>query len=272
MRVNDASGKVDYSDFPDRSFSWSRFSFFLGEFLGTVFVIVFLFLVYVLWGTGVESASVQRSHVDQLQQAWGGSEQTAGEQRSWFRLSEEASEGDPLAILRFPAHVGGEYPMLKGIEPSTLNQGPGWYSDSDNPGEPGNVAVAAHRDGWNAPFGDLDRFSVCDPIVVETHEAIYTYRVLSFRSDEEEREKENASCLPHKEEEALRGKQYQGLLGMDIVAPEDYNVVHAVPGSPQRYDVDNAQAHILTLTTCHPHWSNDQRLIIHAALEDVERK
>jgi sortase A len=45
-------------------------------------------------------------------------------------------------------------------------------------GEAGNVAVAGHRVGKGSPFLDLDRLRPGDPIVVETADAWYEYRVL----------------------------------------------------------------------------------------------
>jgi sortase A len=49
-----------------------------------------------------------------------------------------------------------------------------------------------------------------------------------------------------------------------ITDPSDTDVLLPVPGQP---GVEANEA-VLTLTTCHPRWSSNERLIVHAALAE----
>src|SRR5699024_12194092 len=64
--------------------------------------------------------------------------------------------------------IGGDYVYHQGVDNDTLARGPGAYAASAAPGEVGNLSLAAHRDGWNAPFSEVDKYTVCDPITIET--------------------------------------------------------------------------------------------------------
>jgi sortase A len=56
-----------------------------------------------------------------------------------------------------------------------------------------------------------------------------------------------------------------GIPGREIVRPTDVDVISPVPGGPAGAAPDGAY---LTLTTCHPEYSAEQRLVIHAVLTD----
>ena len=49
------------------------------------------------------------------------------------------------------------------------------------PGEQGDLAIAGHRVGKGSPFLDLDTLRPGDPIVVETKDDWFVYRVLGDR-------------------------------------------------------------------------------------------
>ena len=68
--------------------------------------------------------------------------------------------------------------MLKGTEEKQLSQGPGHYADTAMPGEQGNVSFAGHRVGKGSPFLELDQLRPGDPIVVETSDSWFVYRML----------------------------------------------------------------------------------------------
>ena len=114
------------------------------------------------------------------------------------------------------------------------------------PGEQGNFAVAGHRVGRGSPFLDLDQMRPGDPIVVETADSWFVYRVLGdpatgdFAADP------------------------SGIPGQQIVRPTDVEVISPTPGAAV---ADPATGAYLTLTTCHPKYSAQQRLIIHARLD-----
>lgn len=78
----------------------------------------------------------------------------------------------PLAILRIPK-IELEVAVLAGTTELVLNRGVGHITGTPLPGEPGNVGIAGHRDGY---FRGLKDISAGDVIQVETltDESTYT--------------------------------------------------------------------------------------------------
>jgi sortase A len=144
--------------------------------------------------------------------------------------------GDAFAFLHVPAFGPGWVPraVVEGVDPAQLADGPGHYPGSALPGEVGNFSLAGHRVGQGSPFGALDQLDAGDALVVETADTWFTYRVT----------------------ERL------------VVDPTDVSVVAAVPGEPTAY-ADDAY---ITLTTCHPKFSNRERLVVHGVLEAAVAK
>ncbi len=137
--------------------------------------------------------------------------------------------GDAYARLTIP-RLGDDWRwiVVQGVDLETLTRGPGHYPDTVDPGEVGNFAVAGHRATYGEPFAYLDRVQVGDEVRVERAGMLHTYVVTeSFITD-----------------------------------PSDTDVLLPVPGQP---GVEAKEA-VLTLTTCHPRWSSNERLIVHAAL------
>ncbi len=201
-------------------------------------MVVLLFVVYELFVTDLVAAGEQAELSEQLQHAW-----SAGPVED-----RPAVPGDALAVLYLP-RLGSDYRrvVLEGTGEDVLAQGPGHYAGTAMPGERGNVAVAGHRVGRGSPFLDLDKLRPGDAIVVETVDTWYVYRVLgdpgadSFSGDP------------------------SGIPGRRIVRPTDVDVISPVPGGAAGAAPDGAY---LTLTTCHPRYSAEQRLVIHAVLTD----
>ena len=69
----------------------------------------------------------------------------------------------PEAILRVP-RLGIEVPVLEGTSDLTLNRGVGHIPGTALPGQPGNLAITGHRDGFFRPLKDA---SVGDIIEVQ---------------------------------------------------------------------------------------------------------
>jgi sortase A len=142
--------------------------------------------------------------------------------------------GQPFAVLTIP-RLGPTYRkvILEGIGTRDLQKGPGHYPGTAMPGEVGDFAVAGHRTTYGAPFGDLDRLHPGDAIDIEVHDATYVYSVTSS----------------------------------EIVPPSNVGVVAPDPDhlgvAPTR--------RMLTFTTCHPKYSANKRLVVHALLTTVHR-
>ncbi|GHT82430.1 hypothetical protein FACS1894125_4930 [Actinomycetota bacterium] len=105
-------------------------------------------------------------------------------------------------------------------------QGFGHYENTVMPGCVGNFSAAAHRDGYGAQLGDVEKLKVGDALIIRTQHFWYVYKMYEYQ----------------------------------IVPPEQGDVIAPVPGNPNAIPSDR----LLTYTTCHPRWSMDQRYIIHA--------
>ncbi len=121
--------------------------------------------------------------------------------------------------------------FVEGTAKADLETGPGRYSRSAYPGQPGNAAIAGHRTTFGAPFFNMNLLRVGDPIYVQTKQGNFRYDVID-------------ACIPK-----CTGN------GWFIVSPKDSSVLAATPK-------DN----LLTLTTCHPKYQAKQRLIVRARL------
>ena len=138
--------------------------------------------------------------------------------------------GEAIARIVIPS-IDLDTIVVAGVEIDDLRKGPGHYSTTPLPGQPGNAAIAGHRTTYGAPFGRLNELNAGDAIIVETLQGRFTYRVLPGQP-------------------GMAGHT----LGFRIVAPTALEVL------------DDVGDNRLTLTTCHPKYSSRKRLIVHAAL------
>jgi sortase A len=83
----------------------------------------------------------------------------------------------PLAVLRIPK-VGIEVPVLDGTDDLILNRGVGRIQGTALPGEPGNLGIAGHRDGF---FRGLKDVVEGDKIEVELPDRTDTYIVREIK-------------------------------------------------------------------------------------------
>jgi sortase A len=79
----------------------------------------------------------------------------------------------PLAVLHI-SKIGLEVPLLDGTDGLTLNHAVGRISGTARPGEPGNIGIAGHRDGF---FRGLKNIRVGDRIELRTPERTDEYDV-----------------------------------------------------------------------------------------------
>ena len=218
----------------------------LGQMLITGGLVVLLFVVYELLVTDVLTDQRQEELTDELVQNWE-DDPTLGPDLPGGGLS-EIPMGEGFAFIRIPA-LGTDYVrvIVQGTTSGALQQGPGHYVESAMPGELGNFSLAGHRTGKGSPFIDLDVLRPGDAVVIETMDTYFTYRVLGDPAT------------------GNFGADPSGIPGQEIVSPQDVEAVFPIPGVNDA-SVAPTDAY-LTLTTCHPKFSNQQRLIIHAVLE-----
>lgn len=232
-----------------------------GELLITAGLIVLLFVVYELYVTDLFSARKQATAAADLDQGWS----------QGRALHPELIDGKAFAKLYIPS-FGADYDFTiqEGTDAAALEVGPGHYQGTALPGEPGNFAVAGHRVGKGAPFDDLDLLSSCDAIVVETQTDFFVYRVLPH-SDEIANWATGKGGQPQcTKVSTLRtgapDGAYGQTFGREVVSPSQGNVVAPVPHQATNVLPAAQQVALLTLTTCHPRFSDTQRLIVHAVL------
>jgi sortase A len=194
----------------------------LSQLAVTIGVILLLFVVYQAWVTDIFAAHRQEQVSEELRDQWAQDPPVE---------PAEPDLGDGVAFLHIPAFgTGWTRAVVQGVDPEELEAAPGHYPGSAMPGEIGNFAMAGHRVGTGSPFLELDTLGVGDPIVVETADTWFVYRVTES----------------------------------EVVAPTATEVVHPVPDGPA--DAIPTQSY-LTITTCHPRFSARQRLVVHALLD-----
>lgn len=90
-----------------------------------------------------------------------------------YRRTLNVAVPPPEAILRIP-RLGLEVPILEGTSELVLNRAAGHIPGTALPGQPGNLAIAGHRDGFFRPLKDL---TPGDLILVETPTRTDRYQV-----------------------------------------------------------------------------------------------
>jgi sortase A len=223
-----------------------------GELLITLGVIVFLFIAYELWFTGIYTQHAQSTLNHQLQAEWAkplpaGSGPASASPGPVSSASPGPSSvpstspsapvavvlpGNAVGVIRIP-RLGSKYgfAIVEGVSTDDLKKGPGHYPGTAMPGGVGNFVISGHRTTYLAPFNGLGDVVVGDAIVIETRDTYYTYRVNETES----------------------------------VLPTDVGVVLPVPEKPH---AKPTQA-LITLTTCNPKYSASHRLIVHGLLESA---
>ena len=224
-----------------RASRWPALAGLVGELLLTGGLVVLLFVVYELFVTDLLNEGKQSDLSQQLHAQWDESTSMPG------TTPRADLTGGAFAVLYIP-RLGLDYQrvVLDGTSEKQLSQGPGHYEGTALPGEPGNVGLAGHRVGKGSPFLDLDQLRPGDPIVVETVDSWFVYRVLGDVATGD------LTADP------------SGIPGQQIVRPTDVQVLSPTPNGPENAAPTGSY---LTLTTCHPRFSARQRLVIHARLD-----
>jgi sortase A len=90
-----------------------------------------------------------------------------------YKATFEQPDRIPVAVLRIPK-IRLEVAVLDGTDDFTLNRAVGLIDGMARPGEPGNVGIAGHRDGF---FRGLKDIAVGDVIELELLSGTETYAV-----------------------------------------------------------------------------------------------
>ena len=210
----------------------------LGELFITLGLLLLLFIAWQLWWTDVRADQAQGERIEALQQEWGGlapdDVRPAPEAPPDFGDPPSVpapDDGEAFAIVHVPRFGAGYQPrpVLEGTSQTLLEDGLGHYPETALPGAVGNVGIAGHRVTYGKPFNQVAELVAGDPVVLETEDAWFTYRVTTS----------------------------------EIVDPRDVEVIAPVPGDPTAVPTER----MLTLTTCHPMFSARERYVVHAVLD-----
>ncbi|MFI6855450.1 class E sortase [Streptomyces sp. NPDC050416] len=193
----------------------------IGEVFITTGVLMLLFVTYQLWWTNVRAHAQAGKEASSLQDDWANGKRNPG----------VFEPGQGFAILHIPK-LDVVVPIAEGTSSKgVLDRGMvGHYAEgalkTAMPGDKtGNFGLAGHRNTHGEPFRYINRLTKGDPIVVETQDKYYVYKM--------------ASILP-------------------VTPPSNTSVLNPVPpGSgftePGRY---------ITLTTCTPEFTSKYRMIV----------
>lgn len=250
----------------------------IGQTFITLGVIVLLFVVYEVYITDIFSAAKQKEATAALDERW--VQEAAVEQTEVVTVTDpnqlvvdpasrarsyQVLDGEGFAKISIPAFGPDyHYTIISGTNPDELTTGPGHYPDSQYPGEQGNFAMAGHRVSKGSPFNALDQLNSCDAIIIETQDDWFVYRVLPMENEIEGWDPAaRANCAGV---EAPTGAYAEaGVLGREITLPTDYAQVLPIP-HVDSYTVPADAQRLVTLTTCHPQFSDAERMIIHGTL------
>jgi sortase (surface protein transpeptidase) len=245
----------------------------LGELLITLGVVVLLFVVYEVYVTDLFGERKQAAATTAVDRVWAQAQETATvTAQAPDQMATDPAQrvpkydtvvGEGFAKLRIPV-LGADYvfTIVEGTDPDDLYVGPGHYAETQLPGEPGNFAVAGHRVSKGSPFNDLGLLNSCDAIVVETQDDWFVYRVLPMADEEADW---NGAGRPNCAGVQVQTGAYAGVYGRENTLPADYAQVLPIPTLRSTTVPPDAQR-LITLTTCHPQFSDAERMIIHGVL------
>jgi sortase A len=166
----------------------------IGRALVTVGILILLFVVYQLWGTGLFTARAQ-DHLqnDFQQQVQEAENDTVGPipttakpattPTTTYHFSHRLAplttppDGEVEGGISIPA-IGANFWYVEGTSRDDLKKGPGHYPGTPLPGTLGNAAIAGHRTTYLHPFGDLDKLKPGDDIIIATLAGtVFDYKV-----------------------------------------------------------------------------------------------
>jgi sortase A len=234
------SRRVSRWDRPPPPHDWRWVVGGIGKVLIVTGLLMFAFVAYQLWGTGIEYAQAQSDLDDQFEELLASTPAPAPSTVAPTPATTVVAgtpapttttapaplpafeEGDALARIEIPA-IGLDAKVVAGVEPDDLKKGPGHYPGTPMPGQLGNSAIAGHRTTYGQPFYRLDEVAAGDEIVLTTVQGRFVYRAT----------------------------------GNEVVAPGDSHVVAT----------ENPDVASLTLTTCTPRYTANERLVVYGDLD-----
>ncbi len=156
----------------------------VGKALICVGILLFLFVGYQLWGTGIAERRSQERLIASFEKRLTAAPTVPTLPGAAGITSETTVPpvelGDALALIEIPK-IDVKKAVLEGVEVEDLKQGPGHYPETPLPGQRGNSAIAGHRTTYGAPFLDVDALEPGDPIFVTTSGGRFRYDVTELQ-------------------------------------------------------------------------------------------
>ncbi|MEV8127099.1 class E sortase [Streptomyces sp. NPDC085944] len=193
----------------------------IGEIFITTGVLMLLFVTYQLWWTNVRAHAQADQAASNLQDDWASGRRNPG----------TFEPGQGFALLHIPK-LDVVVPIAEGISSKKVldrgmvgHYGEGGLKTAMPDAKTGNFGLAGHRNTHGEPFRYINKLEPGDPIVVETQDKYFVYKM--------------ASILP-------------------VTSPSNVSVLDPVPKQsgfkgPGRY---------ITLTTCTPEFTSKYRMIV----------
>ena len=159
-----------------------------GRVLVAAGVLVLLFAVFQLWGTGLFEAHDQSALRSELTKALPHDAmdraariaahppkaKTASGRPAIAPPASAPADGQPIGTIQIP-NIGLDQVVVEGVGTTQLEMGPGHYPGTPLPGEQGNVAIAGHRTTYAHPFYDLNDVTPGNTILLTTAQGIFVY-------------------------------------------------------------------------------------------------
>jgi sortase A len=244
--------KVSHWDRPKPPHDWRWVIGGIGRTLIVLGLLMFAFVAYQLWGTGIQTAQAQRTLAREFDELIANADPTTTDATTTAPTTSPATTEAPTPDTSLPAaptttaapglpaaqpipgaeeavarleipRIGVNRIVVEGATAEALTKGPGHFPETPLPGQLGNAAIAGHRTTHLHPFFDIDELQPGDEIIVTTLNGRYVYHVT----------------------------------GTEIVAPDDYAAV--IPTT----DVTKAT---LTLVSCTPRYSAKNRIVVRSEL------
>ena len=92
------------------------------------------------------------------------------------RFKPNLQEGHAIGRIKID-RIGLSIVVVQGTDTASLQKGPGHYTNTPIPGQPGTVAIAGHRTTYLAPFRHIDQIQDGDEVRIEMPYAAFTYTV-----------------------------------------------------------------------------------------------
>ncbi|MHA6513867.1 class E sortase [Tessaracoccus sp. Z1128] len=153
----------------------------LGVVLLTATLAVSGFLGWQIYGTTWLAQGAAAQSVAELRASWDAATPSAtpspdSPEDPQLPVPTLPAPGKPAWILRIPSQ-DVEWPIVSGVETELLKAAVGWYPSTALPGQVGNAALAGLRITHGEPFGRVLELAEGDEVIIETAQAVYTYRI-----------------------------------------------------------------------------------------------